>query len=211
MYIPRAEFCRPAERHRDEPGNAEEAEPVVHEDGKYRRPDIQLVVVGEADAYLQRHGDRCFGARVAGRCADLEVASGLGAAIGLPAAGCRVELEGNQRVRLDRRLLQIAAVVDTNLERNLLDGRKGVVRARVRGIGRAEARATGETKSQRRVEIRLVPQLARRTINAGIARADKTLRNVTGAWVKSQKVVIEKGKITEYRVLMKVSFILQDK
>jgi flavin-binding protein dodecin len=48
-------------------------------------------------------------------------------------------------------------------------------------------------------------------INAGIARADKTLRNLTGAWVKSQKVVIEKGKITEYRVLMKVSFILQDK
>jgi flavin-binding protein dodecin len=48
-------------------------------------------------------------------------------------------------------------------------------------------------------------------IKAGITRADKTLRNVTGAWVKSQKVVIEKGKITEYRVLMKVSFILQDK
>ena len=48
-------------------------------------------------------------------------------------------------------------------------------------------------------------------IKDGIARADKTLRNLTGAWVKSQKVVIEKGKITEYRVLMKVSFILQDK
>jgi flavin-binding protein dodecin len=48
-------------------------------------------------------------------------------------------------------------------------------------------------------------------IRAGIARADKTLRNVTGAWIKSQKVVIEKGKITEYRVLMKVSFVLQDK
>ena len=48
-------------------------------------------------------------------------------------------------------------------------------------------------------------------IKSGIARADKTLRNLTGAWIKSQKVVIEKGKITEYRVLMKVSFILQDK
>ena len=48
-------------------------------------------------------------------------------------------------------------------------------------------------------------------IKAGIARADKTLRNLTGAWVKSQKVVIDKGKITEYRVLMKISFILQDK
>lgn len=48
-------------------------------------------------------------------------------------------------------------------------------------------------------------------IKVGIARADKTLRNLTGAWIKSQKVIIEKGKITEYRVLMKVSFVLQDK
>ena len=48
-------------------------------------------------------------------------------------------------------------------------------------------------------------------INAGISRADKTLRNLTGAWVKSQKVRIEKGKITEYRVLLKVTFILSEK
>jgi flavin-binding protein dodecin len=31
-------------------------------------------------------------------------------------------------------------------------------------------------------------------INAGIARAEKTLRNLTGAWIKSQKVVITKGR-----------------
>jgi len=47
-------------------------------------------------------------------------------------------------------------------------------------------------------------------IKAGIARADKTLRNLTGAWVKSQKIKIEKGKIVEYRVLLKVTFILND-
>lgn len=47
-------------------------------------------------------------------------------------------------------------------------------------------------------------------IKSGIARANKTLRNLTGAWIKSQKVVVENGKITEYRVLMKVSFVLQD-
>ena len=47
-------------------------------------------------------------------------------------------------------------------------------------------------------------------IQAGIARADKTLRNVSGAWIKSQQVVVEGGKITEYRVLMKVTFILND-
>ncbi len=47
-------------------------------------------------------------------------------------------------------------------------------------------------------------------VQLGIARAEKTLRNLTGAWIKSQKVVIEKGKITEYRVLLKVTFILKD-
>lgn len=47
-------------------------------------------------------------------------------------------------------------------------------------------------------------------IKAGIVRAEKTLRNVTGAWVKGQKVVIANGKITEYRVLLKVTFVLAD-
>jgi hypothetical protein len=47
-------------------------------------------------------------------------------------------------------------------------------------------------------------------VRVGIARAEKTLRNVTGAWVKSQKVKVAAGKVTEYRVLMKVSFILDD-
>jgi dodecin len=47
-------------------------------------------------------------------------------------------------------------------------------------------------------------------MRTGIARAEKTLRNLTGAWVKSQKMVIENGKITEYRVLMKVTFVLTD-
>ena len=47
-------------------------------------------------------------------------------------------------------------------------------------------------------------------IKAGISRADKTLRNLTGAWVKSQQVTIQKGKIVEYRVLLKVTFVLND-
>ena len=46
-------------------------------------------------------------------------------------------------------------------------------------------------------------------IQAGIARADKTLRGITGAWVKSQKVMVDKGKVTEYRVILKVSFVLE--
>lgn len=47
-------------------------------------------------------------------------------------------------------------------------------------------------------------------IRQGIARADKTLKNIRGAWIKEQKVVVDKGKITEYRVAMKVSFVLAD-
>lgn len=46
-------------------------------------------------------------------------------------------------------------------------------------------------------------------ITSGIARVNKTLRNVTGAWVQEQKVVVNDGKITEYRVNMKVTFVLE--
>lgn len=45
-------------------------------------------------------------------------------------------------------------------------------------------------------------------IESGIKRANKTLRNISGAWVQDQKVIVEKGKIVEYRVSMKVTFIL---
>jgi flavin-binding protein dodecin len=45
-------------------------------------------------------------------------------------------------------------------------------------------------------------------IEKGIARADKTLKNVKGAWVKEQKVVVTDGKITAYRVNMLVTFVL---
>lgn len=45
-------------------------------------------------------------------------------------------------------------------------------------------------------------------MQVGVARAAKTLKNITGAWVKDQKVDVEEGKIVRYRVNMKVSFIL---
>jgi hypothetical protein len=47
-------------------------------------------------------------------------------------------------------------------------------------------------------------------IRVGIERANKTLENVKGAWIKDYKVVVENGKITEYRVIMKVTFILKN-
>jgi flavin-binding protein dodecin len=47
-------------------------------------------------------------------------------------------------------------------------------------------------------------------IQAGVERASKTLDDVKGAWVKDQQVVIENGKVTEYRVSLKVTFVLHD-
>ena len=47
-------------------------------------------------------------------------------------------------------------------------------------------------------------------MKVGIARACKTLKNVSGAWVKDQKLVVEEGKIIEYRVNLKVTFVLED-
>ena len=45
-------------------------------------------------------------------------------------------------------------------------------------------------------------------IKSGIKRATKTLKNVTAAWIASQEVLVDGGKVTEYRVRMKVTFIL---
>jgi len=47
-------------------------------------------------------------------------------------------------------------------------------------------------------------------IAKGIKRANKTLENVRGAWIAEQKVEVEGGKITEYRVTMRVTFVLND-
>ncbi len=47
-------------------------------------------------------------------------------------------------------------------------------------------------------------------IKAGIARAAKTLKNVKGAWVQDQEIVLDDGSIKEYRVHLKVTFVLYD-
>jgi dodecin len=48
-------------------------------------------------------------------------------------------------------------------------------------------------------------------ISVGIARASETIADIQGAWVQEQKVVVAKGKVTEYRVQLKVTFVLQGK
>lgn len=47
-------------------------------------------------------------------------------------------------------------------------------------------------------------------IRMGVERASKTLENVTGAWIQDQDVTIQNGKITEYNVRMKITFVLKD-
>ncbi len=46
-------------------------------------------------------------------------------------------------------------------------------------------------------------------IDNGIERASDTLKNVEAAWVQDQKVVIKDGKVAEYRVNLKVTFVLE--
>ena len=54
------------------------------------------------------------------------------------------------------------------------------------------------------------PKSFEAAVQEGISRASKTLQNIAGAWVEQQKVVVENGKIIQYRVNMKVTFVLND-
>jgi flavin-binding protein dodecin len=47
-------------------------------------------------------------------------------------------------------------------------------------------------------------------LQQGIARATKTLRNVKSAWIKEQEVRVDGGRITDYKVNMLVTFVLED-
>ena len=47
-------------------------------------------------------------------------------------------------------------------------------------------------------------------IQQGIARATKTLRHVRSAWVKEQEVEVEGDRITAFKVVLKVTFVLED-
>ncbi len=53
------------------------------------------------------------------------------------------------------------------------------------------------------------PESFEDAIAKGIARATETVENIRSAWIKEQQVKVENGKITEYRVDMKVTFVLR--
>ena len=46
-------------------------------------------------------------------------------------------------------------------------------------------------------------------IRVGIKRAGKTIENIKGAWIQEQTVAVSGDKVTEYRVNMKISFVLR--
>jgi hypothetical protein len=52
------------------------------------------------------------------------------------------------------------------------------------------------------------PDSFEEAIRAGIAKANESLRGISGAWIKEQKVEITEGNITEYRVNLQVTFVL---
>jgi hypothetical protein len=47
-------------------------------------------------------------------------------------------------------------------------------------------------------------------VRQGIARANKTLRNITGAWVKDMRVEVKDGNVTGYQVNMQLTFLMED-
>lgn len=47
-------------------------------------------------------------------------------------------------------------------------------------------------------------------VETGIKRADQTLDQVEGAWVQDIKCIVKNGKVAEWRVNMKVTFLLKD-
>ncbi|CAN5772115.1 hypothetical protein BH24CHL6_BH24CHL6_14160 [soil metagenome] len=47
-------------------------------------------------------------------------------------------------------------------------------------------------------------------IRQGLSRATKTLRNVKGGWIEEQEVMVENGEIASYKVVMVVTFVLDD-
>ena len=46
-------------------------------------------------------------------------------------------------------------------------------------------------------------------VKSGVSRATKTLKNVTSVWVQDHKCTIKDGEIDEYRVILKVTFVLE--
>lgn len=54
------------------------------------------------------------------------------------------------------------------------------------------------------------PKSFKDAVEQGIERASKTLEGIKGAWINEQTVIVKNGKVEEYRVNMKLTFVLKD-
>lgn len=48
-------------------------------------------------------------------------------------------------------------------------------------------------------------------VSNGVARASESVDNITGAWVQDQSVKVKNGKVSEFRVVLKVTFLIKEK
>ena len=46
-------------------------------------------------------------------------------------------------------------------------------------------------------------------IRVGIEKSGESLRNIRGAWVSEQKVEVENGAISAYRVTLRITFVVE--
>ncbi len=53
------------------------------------------------------------------------------------------------------------------------------------------------------------PKSFEEAISKGIKKMSETVKNIEGAWIKEQKVVVKDGDVASYRVTMKVTFIVK--
>ena len=82
--------------------------------------------------------------------------------------------------------------------------------------GKSETKKRKLVKGTREMSVAMVTEISASSpdgfeaaVNEGVARANKTLRNVESAWVKDQNVLIEDGNITGYKVNLEVTFVLE--
>jgi flavin-binding protein dodecin len=79
------------------------------------------------------------------------------------------------------------------------------------GRGRSAATQEGGTGVARVIEVSARSSRSfEEAIQTGISRATKTMRNVTSAWVKEQRIEVKGGKPVSYQVNLLITFVLED-
>src|SRR5258705_1692461 len=176
VEVPGAVCRRTSDGHRGDARDAEVTERVIDEVREKDGPFVELVVVADAEADLDRHRDAGLRTAVTRAHAELEILARLGPAVSLVSVG-GVELERRNDPRMQRRLPERGTVVATELEHQLLDVVEARARARIRRVRDPET-AAGKAERERRVEIRLIPDLVARASETRLRAAQSRVARV---------------------------------